>query len=75
MTLFNLWAREGKNSGLRVRWADWNWRHKFFTIASIDPERKTIAGTLDCGESISYPCDSLNWSLYHDGDEHNPRAS
>jgi len=64
---------QGSLNGLRVRYADWNHRIRFFQVDSIDQEGRVL-GTLDNGEKVTYASESDFWRVYHDGDEDSAKA-
>jgi hypothetical protein len=75
MKLMELWMKSGQKKGLKVRWLDWNYRHRFFEIKNLDSKEQCFHGTLDCGESMTYSSESPHWCLYLEGDEDGAKAS
>lgn len=73
-TIEHLWLANEQEKGLRVRWNDWNWRFKFFTIEGEDKDGKKLIGKLDSGEPYQYPKNSEGWKVYAPGDEDVARA-
>lgn len=58
--------------GLRLRYADWNHRIRYFKVESV--ENDLVYGTLDSGERMTFSIESDFWLPYHDGDENWARA-
>lgn len=67
--IMNLWEKSGREKNLKVRFVDWNHQIRFFIIEDFCRKTNKLKGTLDTGEKITYPDDSLHWKLYEDGDE------
>jgi hypothetical protein len=74
ITLEQLWQRNGKKAGLKVRYQDWNHRWKYFEIEGYDESKRLIKGKLCTGEYICYPAESQHWVVYQLGMEHVARA-
>ena len=73
-TIFQVWQDSGRLPGLKVRWKDWDYHYSYFIIEGLNDGGNSFYGRLCTGEKISYPVDSLNWDLYHVGDEEDAKA-
>jgi hypothetical protein len=73
-TLDSVWSSQNKKVNIKVRFNDWNYRIKYFTILAESEDGKRLIGTLDNGEKASYPKKSRGWSLYHPESELQARA-
>lgn len=71
-TLRELLAHQSP-TGMKLRFADWNHRIRFFTVSKID-ESGNVTGQLDSGETISFDIESDFWFPYNEGDEDQARA-
>ena len=74
LTIEKLWMKSGKKKNLRVRFRDWSYRIKYFSIEGYNPEKSRIIGRLDNGEVMSFCVRSEGWTLYHPGLEEFARA-
>lgn len=74
MTLEKLWKQFGQGSPVRVRFNDWSYQIKYFTIFELSKDRKFFTGELDNGEKMSFSKNSLGWSLYYPDDEFQAKA-
>jgi hypothetical protein len=68
ITLLELWEKQNKKPGLRVRYADWS-SVKYVEIEAVDQTGRLVIGTLDTGEIVRYPTTSLHFEVYTDGSE------
>lgn len=73
-TLRDIWNGSGRKKGLKVRFRDWNWKHRYFTVLDVSQCNEYLVGRLDCGEAISFPLSGLNWEVYYEGAEYTPQA-
>ena len=67
--LNDVWKNNNYQKDLKVRYVDWNFKHKYFQIKDYSSCGTKIVGLLDTGEQISYPIDSEFWVLYELGHE------
>ncbi len=63
-TIEQLWRRSNEKKGLKVRFNDWNYTIKYFTITGESSDAKRLVGKLDNGEAISFSKKSRGWSYY-----------
>ena len=73
-TIHQLWTENDSAIGLKVRFKDWNYKHRYFVIQGFNSDRNRLVGTLDCGESISFALTSQNWIIYYEGAEFHAQA-
>lgn len=73
-TIGKVWEDAGKKLKFKVRYQDWNYRIKFFTIDGLSGDSQRVLGTLDTGEVISYAIDNQGWQEYKVGLENIARA-
>jgi hypothetical protein len=73
-TLDYVWKMAGRPKNLKVRFQDWSYQTKYFTLMGESEDGKRFIGKLDNGEKISYSKKSKGWALYHSGDEHHAQA-
>ena len=73
-TIEQLWRRAGEKNGLKVRFNDWDYKIKYFTISGESTDAKRLVGKLDNGEAISFNKKSRGWSVYSNEAEQNARA-
>lgn len=73
-TIEEVWIKSGKKNGLKVRFRDWNYKIKFFTIEGYSEDNQRLVGKLDSGEVISYAVENRGWCEYHPGLENHARA-
>lgn len=73
-TIEQLWRRSNEKKGLKVRFNDWNYNIKYFTIAGESSDAKRFVGKLDNGEAISFSKKSRGWSFYSTEAENNAKA-
>ncbi len=63
LSLEKVWIAAGRKS-VKVRFNDWTYQIKFFTILGESTDGKRFVGTLDSGEKMSFSKKSRGWSLY-----------
>lgn len=73
-TIEQLWRRSNEKKGLKVRFNDWNYSIKYFTIVGESSDAKRLVGKLDNGEAISFSKKSRGWSFYSTEAENNAKA-
>lgn len=73
-TIGDLWRRSNQKQGLKVRFNDWNYSIKYFTITGESSDAKRLVGKLDNGEAISFNKKSRGWSFYFAEAEQNAKA-
>lgn len=73
-TIEQVWKENNTQVGLKVRWTDWGFRHRYFEIQGEDGTGKKLIGELDNGEVISYLKTSAHWKVYQVGDEEVAKA-
>ena len=73
-SLEKVWARAGRKNDLKVRFNDWTYQIKYFTITGESSDGKRFVGTLDSGEKICFYKKSRGWSLYSTQDEYQAHA-
>jgi hypothetical protein len=71
MTLERVWRMAGSKDQVRVRFDDWNYQIKYFTIMGESSDGKRFVGVLDNGEKMSFSKKSKGWQLYEPMDEVN----
>ncbi len=69
-SLEKVWRASGRKS-VKVRFNDWTYQIKFFTIMGESTDGKRFVGTLDSGEKMSFSKKSRGWSLYSAESEYN----
>lgn len=69
-SLEKVWRAAGRKS-VKVRFNDWTYQIKFFTIMGESSDGKRFIGTLDSGEKMSFSKKSRGWSLYSPESEYN----
>ncbi len=73
LSLEKVWRTAGRKS-VKVRFNDWTYQIKFFTIMGESSDGKRFIGTLDSGEKMSFSKKSRGWSLYYPESEHQAHA-
>lgn len=73
-TIDQLWRLSAQKNGLKVRFNDWSYAIKYFTITGESTDGKRLVGKLDNGEAISYSKRSRGWSVYSVEAEQNAKA-
>lgn len=58
--------------GIRLRYADWNHRIRYFSVSEV--RDNNAYGTLDSGERMTFSLESDFWIPYFEGDEDCARA-
>ena len=74
MKLKELWLSQNETKGIKVRYLDWNYKIRFFTIKSYDEKRNMFSGSLDTSEDIYISGNTGPWKLYEDEDEFTAKA-
>lgn len=69
-SLEKVWRAAGRKN-VKVRFNDWTYQIKFFTIMGESSDGKRFIGTLDSGEKMSFSKKSRGWSLYSPESEYN----
>lgn len=69
MTLEKVWRLAGGKANVRVRFNDWTYQIKYFTITGESSDGKRFVGVLDNGEKMSFSKKSKGWHIYEPMDE------
>ncbi len=64
-TLEQVWIKSGRKYPLKVRFNDWTYAIKYFTIKGESADGKRLLGELDSGERMSFFKKSRGWSRYY----------
>lgn len=73
-TLERVWRQSGRQNQVKVRFNDWTYEIKYFTIMGESSDGKRFVGQLDSGEKMSFSKKSRGWSLYYPESEYQAHA-
>lgn len=73
-SLERVWRQAGRKDQVKVRFNDWTYEIKYFTIMGESSDGKRFVGVLDSGEKMSFSKKSRGWSLYYPESEYQAHA-
>lgn len=73
-SLERVWRQSGRKNNVKVRFCDWTYEIKYFTIMGESSDGKRFVGQLDSGEKMSFSKKSRGWQLYYPESEYQAHA-
>lgn len=64
LSLEKVWKMAGRKDQMKVRFNDWDFSIRYFTIHGESKDGKRFLGMLDSGEKMSFSKKSRGWSFY-----------